>query len=461
MALPPKPLAHWQAELAAGRTTSAALTEQALDAALHGSEARATFIAVHADTARATAHAVDGLRAAGVPLPPLAGIPITVKDLFDQQGQVTRAGSRVLEHAAPAQADSVVVQRLRAAGLVIVGRTNMTEFAYSGLGLNPHHGTPRNPWDRQTGRIPGGSSSGAAVSVTDGMAAAAIGTDTGGSVRIPSALCGLTGFKPTARRVPLQGALPLSAALDSIGPLARTVDCCARLDAVLAGAGASGLEPTATLAGATLALPSTLVREGMDATVAAAFEQACRAFTEAGARIVEIDVPEFAELAQINRLGGYTAAEAWAWHAKLIEARGAEYDPRVVSRIRRGASINAAHYLELESARLQWIAAVERRIAAAHAHALVLPTVPVVAPPIADLQDSDEAYGAANLLILRNPTLVNFLDGCALSLPCHRPGDAPVGVMLAGPAGRDADLLALGAGAEAALAALGLGAGIG
>ncbi len=456
MALPSQPLAHWQAELAAGRATSSALTEQALDAALNGSEARATFIAVHADTARATARAIDGMRQAGVPLPPLAGIPITVKDLFDQQGQVTRAGSRVLENAPAASADSVVVQRLRAAGLVIVGRTNMTEFAYSGLGLNPHHGTPRNPWDRETGRIPGGSSSGAAISVTDGMGAAAIGTDTGGSVRIPSALCGLTGFKPTARRVPLQGALPLSAALDSIGPLARSVDCCVQLDAVLSASSPVDTR-SATLAGATLALPRTVVRDGMDAVVAAAFEHACAALTAAGARIVDIEIPEFAELAQLNSLGGYTAAEAWAWHAKLIEQSGSEYDPRVMMRIRRGATMTAAQFIELEAARVRWIAAVEQRIAAANAHALVLPTVPVVAPPIALLRDSDEAYGAANILILRNSTLINFLDGCALSLPCHRKGDAPVGLMLAAPGGRDAALLALGAGAESALAARGLG----
>jgi aspartyl-tRNA(Asn)/glutamyl-tRNA(Gln) amidotransferase subunit A len=199
------------------------------------------------------------------------------------------------------------------------------------------------------------------------------------------------------------------------------------------------------------------VRDGMDCTVAGAFEQACRALTTAGARIVEVAIPEFAELAEINRLGGYTAAEAWAWHARQIEEREAEYDPRVVSRIRRGAAMTAAQFLELESARRRWIAAVEQRMADAHAHALVLPTVPVVAPSIAELQQSDEAYGAANLLMLRNPTLINFLDGCALSLPCHRPGDAPVGLMLAAPSGRDADLLALGAAVESVLSARGLG----
>lgn len=450
MALAPHSLAHWQAELAAGRTTSRALAEHALEAATSGGEARATFVAVHAEAARASADAADRLRAGGVPLPPLAGIPISIKDLFDEAGQVTRCGSRVLEEAAPASSDSIAVQRLRAAGAVIVGRTNMTEFAYSGLGLNPHYGTPRNPWDRATGRIPGGSSSGAAVSVTDGMAAAAIGSDTGGSVRIPSAFCGLTGFKPTARRVSLDGVAPLSASLDSVGPLARTVACCALLDAVLAGEPVRPLRPL-PLAGARLALPATLVTDGMDAAVAAAFDAACRTLAAAGATIVELPIPEFAELAHINRLGGFTAAESWAWHARLVEEQGEGYDPRVVSRIRRGASMTAAAYIDLLAERKRWIAGVQARLADAQVQAMVMPTVPVVAPPIAPLEKDDALYGSTNLLVLRNPTFINFLDGCALSLPCHRAGDAPVGLMLAAPGGHDARLLALGAAAEAAL----------
>jgi aspartyl-tRNA(Asn)/glutamyl-tRNA(Gln) amidotransferase subunit A len=281
------------------------------------------------------------------------------------------------------------------------------------------------------------------------MAAAAIGTDTGGSVRIPSALCGLTGFKPTARRVPIDGVVPLAVSLDSIGPLARSVACCALLDAVLANEPPRPLQAL-PLAGARLALPRTLVMEGVDATVGAAFDAACRALSAAGAVIVEIDVPEFGELAHINRLGGFTASESWAWHARLVEEQGEGYDPRVVSRIRRGASMSAAAYLELLAERKRWIAAVEARFAAAHASALLMPTVPVVAPPIAPLVESDELFGSTNLLVLRNPTFINFLDGCALSLPCHREGDAPVGLMLAAPGGHDARVLALGAAAEAA-----------
>ncbi|RYF57361.1 MAG: amidase, partial [Comamonadaceae bacterium] len=225
-------LNHLCASLNSGTTTAADLLEQAIARATDPQgEGKRVFIERYDEQARASARVADTLRAAGMRRSPIDGLPISIKDLFDYRGSVTRGGSVVLDDAAPATANAVVVDRLLAAGAVIVGRTNMTEFAYSGLGINPHYDTPRNPWDRATGRIPGGSSSGAAVSVTDGMAAAAIGSDTGGSVRIPSALCGLTGFKPTARRVSMRGVQPLSASLDSIGPLAPSVACCAVLDA--------------------------------------------------------------------------------------------------------------------------------------------------------------------------------------------------------------------------------------
>jgi aspartyl-tRNA(Asn)/glutamyl-tRNA(Gln) amidotransferase subunit A len=333
---------------------------------------------------------------------------------------------------------------------VIIGRTNMTEFAYSGLGLNPHYGTPRNPWDRETGRIPGGSSSGAAISITEGAAVAAIGTDTGGSVRIPSALCGLTGFKPTARRVPDTGVLPLSTSLDSIGPLARSVACCAQLDAILSGISRTDLRLT-SLANHRFAIPRTLVFDGIDATVSAAFEAACGTLSKAGATLVEIEVPEFAELAHINRHGGFIAAESWTWHADMIGKREAEYDPRVAVRIRRGAAMSASDYITLLKDRRRWSAGVHQRLADAGCDAFLMPTVPVIAPPIAALRDSDEMYTSTNLLILRNPTLFNFVDGCALSLPCHKPGDAPVGLMLGGMQGQDEQILMLGAAIEAAL----------
>src|ERR1700678_2665969 len=228
-------LATLSADLAAGRVSSRSLLEACLERIDDGGgEGKLTFLQVDRDGARAQADAVDLRRAGGAALPATAGIAISIKDLFDIAGQVTRAGSTVLSERAPASVDALSVARLRRAGFVLVGRTNMTEFAFSGLGLNPHYGTPRNPWQRFQGHVPGGSSSGAAVSVADGMAHAALGTDTGGSCRIPAAFTGLVGYKPTARRVPRQGMIPLSSSLDSVGPIARSVSCCAQLDALLA-----------------------------------------------------------------------------------------------------------------------------------------------------------------------------------------------------------------------------------
>lgn len=436
--------------LSEGRTTSVALTELALaraqDAAGEGAR---VFTKLYTESALAQARASDTLRAAGIVRSAVEGLPISIKDLFDIEGETTMAGSVAREGEPAADANAEVVQRLIAAGAVIIGRTNMTEFAYSGLGINPHYGTPLNPYDRGTGRIPGGSSSGAAVSVADGMAVAGIGSDTGGSVRIPAALCGLTGFKPSAWRVSMTGVLPLSANLDSIGPIAGSVRCCAELDAILSGDGGPVPEAMA-LRGLRLAVPTTLALDAMEKHVADSFAAAVAKLKEAGALVEEIAIPEFAELGNINSKGGFTAAEAWAWHRDLIARAGKRYDPRVVSRIMRGQDMSAADYLDLLDAREAWVAAVDHRIAGYDA--LIMPTTPIVAPAVADLVASDEAYYAANGLILRNPTLINFLDGCALSLPCHAPGTAPVGLMISGSNGADRRILAVGLAVEALLA---------
>ena len=441
-------LAELRMALDEGRATSLKLTDAALaHIADPDGEGVRVFTKVYSGQARTAAQASDLLRGAGLVRSAIDGLPISIKDLFDVAGETTMAGSVALADAPPATENAVIVQRLLAAGAVIVGRTNMTEFAYSGIGMNPHYGTPRNPWDRETGRIPGGSSSGAAVSVSDNMAVAAIGTDTGGSVRIPAALCGLTGFKPTARRVPLDGALPLATRLDSIGPIAASVRCCALLDAILSGDDGP-LPAPARLRGMRLALPATIVQDGMDREVASAFQGALTRLSAAGALIEEIEVPEFAELAAINATGGLSGAEAWAWHRALIERAGDAYDPRVLSRMRRGQTMSAADLLELLQARTRWTASVERRIAGHDA--MIMPTVPIVAPTLNELAD-DDAYYRANALILRNPTFINFLDGCALSLPCHAPGPAPVGLMLAAAGGRDRAVLALGMAMEGCL----------
>ena len=444
-----KTIVQHAALLRDGATTAATLVEEALEhIAQPCGEGAHVFTKVYAEQARAAARASDILRGSGLVRSPLEGLPVSIKDLFDVAGETTLAGSCVLKGAAPASDDAEVVRRLRAAGAIIIGRTNMTEFAYSGLGLNPHYGTPRNAWDRSSGRIPGGSSSGAAVSVTDGMAVAGIGSDTGGSVRIPAALCGLTGFKPTARRVPLRGVLPLSTYLDSVGPLAPSVACCAVLDAVLAGAPLE-LPSAAGLRGLRLLVPTSVVLDEMDATVAAAFRRALSLLSAAGASVQEASLPAFAQLAAINAKGGFTAAEAWGWHRDLIARAAGSYDPRVVSRILRGRDMSAADLLDVLQARTAWIADVESCMEGFDA--LIMPTVPLVAPKIADLMASDEAYFRANGVLLRNPALINFLDGCAVSIPCHVPGEPPVGLMIAGGAMQDRRILAIGRALEACL----------
>jgi aspartyl-tRNA(Asn)/glutamyl-tRNA(Gln) amidotransferase subunit A len=442
-------LAMLAMDLRAGRCSSRSLVEACLasidDAAGEGGR---TFLQVDRAAARAQADAIDAQRARGAALPACAGIPVSIKDLFDIAGQVTRAASTVLSDRAPAAVDAPSVARLRQAGLVLIGRTNMTEFAFSGLGLNPHYGTPLNPWRRDQQHIPGGSSSGAAVSVADAMAHGALGTDTGGSCRIPAAFTGLVGYKPTARRVPRDGALPLSPSLDSIGPIARSVDCCARLDALLAD------EPAPDLAGCSLsarrfALPRTVVLADMDRHVAGDFERALARLSAAGARISEIELPQFAELPAIHARGTLATAEAYAWHRPLLATRAAGYDPRIRTRIEIGAGQSAADYIDLLQARKAFIAGVEARIA--DFDAFLMPTVPVIAPRLADLQ-SDERYLRMNALVLRNSTLVNFLDGCAISIPIHAHGEAPVGLTLACRGTLDRQLFRHAAAAEAALA---------
>lgn len=430
------------------RTTSRALVETCLERITDPSgEGQATFRTAYAETARAMADAMDSLRRAGRAPGPYAGIPFSLKDLFDVAGEPTRAGSRALEDGPPAAQHAPVIRRMLAAGFVPVGRTNMVEFAYSGLGINPHYGTPRSPWDRATGHIPGGSSSGAAVSVADGMAMAALGTDTGGSCRIPAAFCGITGYKPTARRVPIDGVLPLATSLDSVGPLANTVACCAIVDAVLAGAEPAPPEP-ASLAGLRFAVPQNVVMDRVDETVGAVFADALRCLDQAGARIVHLRFPVLDEIPAANAKGGFAAAESYAWHRDLLARKGALYDPRIRVRIERGAEQSAADYIDLCNAR----AALIRRMNAdtRDFDALLMPTTPVVPPRIAGLDDAAE-FTRVNTLVLRNTAFGNFLDRCAISLPCHRKAEAPVGLMLMGETMGDARLFAMAAAVERAL----------
>jgi len=439
-------------ELADGRTTSRKLVEQALariaDPAGEGARA---FLKVYAEEARAEADHSDRLRRSGVVRSPVEGLPVSVKDLYDVGGDVTRAGSKLLANAAPAAADAPAVARLRAAGAVIVGRTNMVEFAFGTTGLNPHYGTPKNPWDRKTGRVPGGSSSGAAVAQADGMCVMALGSDTRGSIRQPAALCGVTGWKPTQRRVPRDGAFPLSYTLDTVGPLANSVACCAAYDSILA------LEPPAPLValparGLRLLLPRGSLLEDLDAEVGAAFDAALKRLAAAGTVITELPVPAFDRQAEYFRNGGLAGAEAYAIHRRWQD-RLAEYDPRIAKRVLLGKDISAADYVDLGLMRAEYMRAVEAL--AAPFDAMLMPTTPTIAPTIAAVDASDEEYFRWNFRILRNVGVVNFLDGCAVTLPCHAPGSAPVGLSVFGAAMADRRVLAAAAAVEGVLRARG------
>jgi len=388
--------------------------------------------------------------AGSAPQSRLAGLAFTAKDLFDIEGQPTPAGSVVLSHAPAAKADAVAVARLRAAGGVLTGRTNMTEFAFSGVGVNPHHGTPANASDAATPRIPGGSSSGAAVSVATGAAFIGLGSDTGGSIRIPAALNGIVGFKSTARLVPTQGALPLSSTLDTVCAMTRSVRDAITAHEILAARRVTA--GAASLGAYRLAVVKNVFLDGIEPAVARAFEHALRALSGGGARIEEIELPELAELQAINATGGFSAAESYAWHRLLLERSGAGYDPRVAQRILKGAAMKAHEYIDLVHARQAWIARVEAVLSPFDA--VLSPTVPITAPAIAGVApgaERDDEFFRINALLLRNPSIVNMLDGCAISLPCHAAGELPAGLMLWHAALRDDAVLAVALQAEQAL----------
>lgn len=381
---------------------------------------------------------------------PLAGLAVSIKDLFDVQGQVTAAGSVVLQGQAPASLDSQAVARLRAAGAGLIGRTNMVEFAFSGVGVNPHHGTPA-AWDALTNsaagstlepRVPGGSSSGAAVSVATGAAFIGLGSDTGGSIRIPAALNGLVGFKNTARRVPTQGALPLSTTLDTVCAITRSVR-----DTILAHEILSARKvPSAhrPLSSFRLAVVSSLMQDHMDPHVTRAFERSLITLRAAGARIEEIALPELQELGAMMSTGGFSPAESFAWHQHLLAVHADRYDPRVAQRIQLGAPMKTHQYIDLVNARSAWIRRVEKVLLGYDA--ILSPTTPITAPKLADVApgaERDAEFFRVNGLLLRNTSAINTLDGCAISLPCHQAGDLPVGLMAWHAAMHDDTLLQL------------------
>jgi amidase/aspartyl-tRNA(Asn)/glutamyl-tRNA(Gln) amidotransferase subunit A len=423
-----------------------------LESCIHAVQSAAnrhTFVSTSFDAARRAADAADAARRAGAPMLALGGLAVSIKDLFDVRGETTAAGSTVLASAAPAAADCPAVARLRAAGAALIGRTNMSEFAFSGVGINPHFGTPANPATRlldDEPRIPGGSTSGGGVSVATRAAWAALGSDTGGSIRIPAALQGLVGFKNTARLTPTEGAIPLSTTLDTVCAITRSVRDAVLLHEVLADRRVtrSG-RPSASLR---FAVPTTSMLDGLDATVQRAFDRSLATLRAAGVQIEEIALPALASVPP-----SFSPPEAWAWHRHLLAARQAEYDPRVAARIRRGEAMSAADYIDLLHARRAWIATMETTMRGFDA--MLSPTVPIVAPAIAPLLASDDAFFATNMLLLRNPSVVNMLDGCALSLPCHAAGEMPVGLMVWAGALKDDTVLDASLAIEAVLAAVG------
>jgi len=398
--------------------------------------------------AKAAAQAADLARAAGAPLPALAGLPVSIKDLFDVAGHPTTGASKAMFDAEPAQRDCSAVARLRAAGAALIGHTNLSEFAFSGVGINPHHGTPVNPASPAgQALIPGGSTSGGAVSVAAGGVFAALGSDTGGSIRIPAALQGLVGFKNTQRLTPLDGAIPLSTTLDTACAITRNV-----ADAVLLHGILAARQPRVRqmpLVGMRFAVPATLMLDALEPAVAAAFDRTLRCIRDAGATVETIELARLGDIGQLHANGGFAAAESWAWHRARLATRAAQYDPRVALRIQRGALMSAADYIDLQQARRRWIADIEGAVNGYDA--LLSPTVPMQAPAIAPLVASDDAFFAVNQRLLRNPAVVNMLDGCALSLPCHAPDQLPIGLMVWGAALCDDRVLEASLAIESAL----------
>lgn len=427
-------------------------TRDRLEAILARLAARAgnerVFAKLYAEAARAAADSADARRRAGLTLGPLDGAIVSIKDLFDVAGEPTLAGSVMRRAAAPARDDALVVKRLRRAGAVIIGKTHMTEFAFTALGLNPHYGTPPNAADATL--IPGGSSSGAGVSAAEGSSDISIGSDTGGSVRVPAALNGVVGFKPTARRIPLDGAFPLSPSLDSIGPLARSVAQCIAADAVMAGKEHFVLPPLSLL-GLRIAVPRGRLLDSVEAGVAESFDRALQQLAAAGATIAECLVDDLlADLRTATRTGTIAAIEGAAIHADWL-ANGAStpVDANVSGALGRAMQVPAVSYIRTMNRRAELVAAMDARLSAYDL--VVLPTTPVTAQPIAELLADGAHADRIEGLLLRNTQVANQFDLCALSLPM--PGTArPAGLMLMARNGHDRRLLSAGLAVEALLA---------
>ena len=443
---------HLAHALSQGKISSVGLVSDALDRAMDSrGEGGRAFTRLYRERALADAAFSDARISAGRQRSTLEGLPLSVKDLCDVAGEPTTAGSKALLDSPPAAADAVIVKHLRDAGAVIVGKTNMTEFAFSGLGLNPHFGDPRSPWRREENRIAGGSSSGAAVSVTDRMAVAAIGSDTGGSIRTPAAFCGIVGFKPSAQRISRQGCFELSATLDSLGPLANSVSCCALVDAILSrrlqSSEAAYRRPTRS---PRFAIAGGYALDDCDPVVARQFDAALRRLGDAGATLVPLSGNPFSLAGELVRTGSFATLEGWGRHHEMLTRIQDRMDGRVARRFLSGDGDTERRLEEMRAIRSRLIRAATE--AMVEFDAVLMPTVPILPPRIEELKSYSE-YVRLNGLTLRNTAIANFIDGCALTLPCSNPSEPPVGLTLMGLNGMDSALFQNGLWVEGALAA--------
>jgi aspartyl-tRNA(Asn)/glutamyl-tRNA(Gln) amidotransferase subunit A len=434
-----------------GQISATQLVEQALE---RTHRSKSIFTTINPSSIK-QAYSIDRARKRNQSLSPLAGIPIALKDLFNIRNEKTFAGSVVRKHyAQPEPADADVVAPLRDAGLLFYGRTNMSEFAFSGIGKNPHYGTPLSIWDRETGRLPGGSSSGSAVCIGEDIVAAALGSDTAGSCRIPAAFNGVVGVKPSHGRMSLNGIFPLSPTLDAPGPLAVDVDSCFILDQLMSGrskpdADLPALLP-ADISSLKLVIPEARVMQGLDSEVELAFQHSVEQLRTAGATIIEKAMPALDRADDIFVNRPIVLYEVWQHHREMLEKHNDDYDPFVSRRMSGGANVSVEEQQDRYRERQEIVDQFKQEFLTLEADAVIFPTVTCIPPAIAETDD-DENIGKVNLRCLRNTATINHVDGCSISLPCHKPGEAPVGFMISSLSGEDEKLYQIAAAIEKTL----------
>ena len=434
-------------------TSAVELAQQTLERA---KQSNSVFIALN-DTLTSQADDIDQARRRGEQIPPLAGIPISIKDLFNLKGEKTLAGSVVRKSLCETEEeDAEVIKPLREAGLLFAGRTNMSEFAFSGIGMNTHYGTPLSIWDRKTGRVPGGSSSGSAVSVAEGIVVATLGSDTAGSCRIPAAFNGIVGVKPSYGRMSLKGIYPLSPTSDAPGPLASDLDSCFLLDQLMCGK----LPPDADLPTLSLRkldslkliVPQSGVLSGLDNEVQIAFDHAIDLLSENGVIVEYLEMPAIDEAIRMFAERPIVIHEVYHLHREMLETHGDLYDPFVYQRMLSGKQISDRQQLERYHEKARIIEAFNQQFRAAGGDALIYPTVACTPPAISEIDNPDDMR-VINMRCLRNTSTANYFDGCSISLPCHEAGNAPVGLMLSAQNGEDEKLYMIAAAVETVISA--------